>query len=605
MTQKERDEEEKRLLAEQQARLKSTGLGLSQDELQELYRQKYGTQYATAANAAGVTVPNNGLLMTNDERKAVLNEMANPTGTGVKSAVDNTTTKNITNSPAVPINVTGNTEKTQGAKDAFTNLTTFGTNKLPENPTGVTANGNKLPEMATQELSPQDAALEQALEQIEFSTPDVPTSDLSGLPTYTASAVQARQYAYNPLTYDGYRGTVSSPIAGVDQETYDKMFTPFEESQAYRDAMAYADGLLQKLNTGRTQYTDELDSLIKDYKNRGSFEYDPNSDMLYQNYLTAMQNAGQMAMKDTMGQAAALTGGYGSSYSTAAANGAYNNYLQTANDNLVNFYNMAMDKYKLDQDKDLQAIELTKLQDDTVYDRLRDAYSANANRAESIYAKDYQTYADSINQANKAAAMMQNDYWTGEELAQNVELANASNQLNYAKLNENALQYAQDETNAEKWREYQSLMDAAQMENDEKWKQWEAEFKTSEAQRDQDNLDRSYNASKSSSSSSGEAMTGKQKMDMMDDLNGVASANNMDALFSRLYQYQTAYGFDMDYAESIWNAVTKGMSTSYEKVEDKVGKKNDMWRDNNGNLYDYATMYERYLKGLLGDDFGF
>lgn len=574
MTQKERDEEEKRLLAEQQARLKSTGLGLSQDELQELYRQKYGTQYATAANAAGVTVPNNGLLMTSAERKAVLNEMANPTGTGIKSAVDNTTTKNITNSPAVPINVTGNTEKTQGAKDAFTNLTTLGTYKLPENPTGVTANGNKLPEMATQELSPQDAALEQALEQIEFSTP-------------TASNIQARQYEYNPLTYDGYRGTTESPIAGVQQDVYNKMFTPFEESQAYRDAMAYADGLLQKLNTGRTQYTDELDSLIKDYKNRGSFEYDPNSDMLYQNYLTAMQNAGQMAMKDTMGQAAALTGGYGSSYSTAAANGAYNNYLQTANDNLVNFYNMAMDKYKLDQDKDLQAIELTKLQDDTVYDRLKDAYSANANRAESIYAKDYQTYADSINQANKAAAMMQNDYWTGEQMAQNVELANATNQLNYAKLNENALQYAQDETDAEKW------------------KQWEAEFKTSEAKRDQDNLDRSYNASKSSSSSSSEAMTGKQKMDMMDDLNSVASANNMDALFSRLYQYQTAYGFDMDYAESIWNAVTKGMSSSYEKVEDKVGKKNDMWRDNNGNLYDYATMYERYLKGLLGDDFGF
>lgn len=597
-------------------------MGLTKDKMQEeLLKKKLKQEGYSTEAVEGLISPKNigqysadSILYngtstskgTSDAWAKMANGLASNVGigNGLLNLPTKTETKTATTTtPNAPS--ANQSANTQAAKDVFTNLQNFGTYKLPENPTGVTANGKKLPEIETQQITPQDAAIEQALEQIELSTPDVPTSDLSGLPTYTASAVQARQYEYNPLTYDGYRGTISSPIAGVDQETYDKMFTPFEESQSYRDAMAYADGLLQKLNTGRTQYTDELDSLIKDYKNRGSFEYDPNSDMLYQNYLTAMQNAGQMAMKDTMGQAAALTGGYGSSYSTAAANGAYNNYLQTANDNLVNFYNMAMDKYKLDQDKDLQAIELTKLQDDTSYGRLKDAYSANANRAESIYAKDYQTYADSINQANKAAAMMQNDYWTGEEMAQNVELANATNQLNYDKLNENALQYAQDETNAEKWREYQSLMDAAQMENDEKWKQWEAEFKTSEAQRDQDNLDRSYNASKSSSTSSSEAMTGKQKMDMMDDLNGVASANNMDALFSRLYQYQTAYGFDMDYAESIWNAVTKGMSTSYEKVEDKVGKKNDKWRDNNGNLYDYATMYERYLKGLLGDDFGF
>lgn len=100
-----------------------------------------------------------------------------------------------------------------------------------------------------------------------------------------------------------------------------------------------------ELSKIKTPVDDPLKMIINDYMNRDSFSYDPNSDMLYQNYLSAMQNAGQMAMKDTMGQAAALTGGYGSTYATAAGQGAYNNYLQNANDNLADYYNIAMNKY--------------------------------------------------------------------------------------------------------------------------------------------------------------------------------------------------------------------------------------------------------------------
>jgi len=131
----------------------------------------------------------------------------------------------------------------------------------------------------------------------------------------------------------------------------------------------YIEELIEKIRSGRTSYSDRLDNLINDYMNRERFSYDPNADMLYQNYLAAMQNAGKMAMKDTMGQASMLTGGYGSSYATAAANGAYNNYLQKANDALPDYYNIAANAYEREGDDLLSQIKLLQNQDNDEYNR--------------------------------------------------------------------------------------------------------------------------------------------------------------------------------------------------------------------------------------------
>ena len=58
--------------------------------------------------------------------------------------------------------------------------------------------------------------------------------------------------------------------------------------------------------------------------NRSPFTYDMNEDMLYQQYKDSYTRQGKLAMQDTMGQAAALTGGYGNSYATTAGQQTYN-----------------------------------------------------------------------------------------------------------------------------------------------------------------------------------------------------------------------------------------------------------------------------------------
>ena len=50
-------------------------------------------------------------------------------------------------------------------------------------------------------------------------------------------------------------------------------------------------------------------------------------------------------MQDTMGQAAALTGGYGSSYAQTAGQQTYQNYMQQLQEQLPELYNMELQRY--------------------------------------------------------------------------------------------------------------------------------------------------------------------------------------------------------------------------------------------------------------------
>lgn len=64
----------------------------------------------------------------------------------------------------------------------------------------------------------------------------------------------------------------------------------------------------------QSRWDDELTSLYDQIRNRKKFSYDMGTDPLYQQYREQYQRLGRLAMQDTMGQAAALTGGYGSTY---------------------------------------------------------------------------------------------------------------------------------------------------------------------------------------------------------------------------------------------------------------------------------------------------
>lgn len=117
----------------------------------------------------------------------------------------------------------------------------------------------------------------------------------------------------------------------------------------------------------------QLNDIFGKIQNREKFSYDVNADPLYQNYKDQYIQGGKLAMKDTMGQAAALTGGYGNTYGQQVGQQAYDAYLQNLSAVIPELYGVAYKKYQdeVDQMKDLYG--MVGAQRDAEYGRYRDA----------------------------------------------------------------------------------------------------------------------------------------------------------------------------------------------------------------------------------------
>ena len=101
----------------------------------------------------------------------------------------------------------------------------------------------------------------------------------------------------------------------------------------------------QKPGAYQSQWQQTLNDTISKIQNREKFTYDVNADALYQQYKDRYIQQGQQAMMDTMGQAAALTGGYGNSYAQSVGQQTYQGYLQGLNDKIPELYQLALDQY--------------------------------------------------------------------------------------------------------------------------------------------------------------------------------------------------------------------------------------------------------------------
>lgn len=121
----------------------------------------------------------------------------------------------------------------------------------------------------------------------------------------------------------------------------------------YGNQSAYDNAMNAILNRGEFSYANQsaYDKAMNDILNRKDFSYDLNGDMLYQQYKDNYKSQGNMAMMDTMGQAAAMTGGYGNSYAQTVGQQTYQGYLQNLNNMIPELYQMALDRYNSEGDR--------------------------------------------------------------------------------------------------------------------------------------------------------------------------------------------------------------------------------------------------------------
>ena len=122
----------------------------------------------------------------------------------------------------------------------------------------------------------------------------------------------------------------------------------------------------------------ELERLYAAITGRPAFSYDPASDPVYNSYAQSYRRRGRLAMRDTMGQAAALTGGYGSSYAQSVGQQQYDSYLQSLGEALPELYGMAWQRYNAEGDALKTAWVLGSERSEVRRERVREAAEREA-----------------------------------------------------------------------------------------------------------------------------------------------------------------------------------------------------------------------------------
>ena len=230
-------------------------------------------------------------------------------------------------------------------------------------------------------------------------------------------------------TTQNYKGSYATrnTLPGYSDYTAGRLGN-LERGYSPSGAVSQAKAYLQQVQSRRpgayqSRWDAELDSLYDQITNRKPFQYDLNQDALYQQYKEQYQRLGRTAMQDTMGQAASLTGGYGSTYAEQVGQQTYNAYIQSLNDIVPELYDRAYGRYQ-DEGQDLynryglvsdrESMDYSKYRDTVsdYYNDLADARSAY----DSEWNKDYTQWSDQLSYWQQKAAQEQ-AYWQSQQKA--------------------------------------------------------------------------------------------------------------------------------------------------------------------------------------------
>lgn len=215
---------------------------------------------------------------------------------------------------------------------------------------------------------------------------------------------------------------LGSSLLGVSDNTAQKLAeyqAGYQEGERVQNAYNEYNQLKQNAPQAYVSpYQAQLDDIYAKITNRTPFKYNLNGDMLYQNAKEQYQQLGKQAMVDTIGQATQLTGGYGNSYAQNAGNQAYQQYLLKLNEQIPDYYRLAMERYNQEGDQLNNQYALARDRENDAYGRYRDTvsdYNNNLEMAYNIYGQerdnDYGQYADALNYWMNQAGAENTDYW--------------------------------------------------------------------------------------------------------------------------------------------------------------------------------------------------
>lgn len=234
--------------------------------------------------------------------------------------------------------------------------------------------------------------------------------------------------------YNNYANTNYSAGAGG-------LGSQIDSAQSRLNSLYNNNNLSQQFKYSKqNQYNDALNAI----SNRKAFSYDLADDQLFQQAKQQYQAMGKTAMADTIGQASAMTGGYGNSYATTAGAQAYNNYLQQLNNSIGDYYAMALSAYNGETDR------LNGVFNAYSADRSTEAneWSNNWNVYNQLYSQYYNQYSDMLNKDMSAWQQKGSNLYNAANLASSQYNTASSNDISTWSTGESmrAEQASQEET---------------------------------------------------------------------------------------------------------------------------------------------------------------
>lgn len=153
-----------------------------------------------------------------------------------------------------------------------------------------------------------------------------------------------------------------------------------------------------------------LDAAWEDLQGQGSFSYRLDEDPLYARYASLYRQWGRAAMEDASGQAAALTGGYGSTYADQAGASAYGDVLRQLGAMAPELYDRARSAYESDRSARESRFSAALRRAEGEQSRYESARSARRQEAADARDFSYREYQDLLDYWLRRAQLENEDY---------------------------------------------------------------------------------------------------------------------------------------------------------------------------------------------------
>lgn len=185
-----------------------------------------------------------------------------------------------------------------------------------------------------------------------------------------------------------------------EKKRYESGYDP-SENKEYQDYLRKLEAAREKKPAYQGLYRQEVKDLYDRLSRREDFSYDIDSDALYRQYRDQYTRQGALAMEDAMGQAQAMTGGYGNSYAQSVGQQTYQRYLGELNSKLPELYSQALERYRQGFSDLQQRYELASAMEQQEYEQHKDALDAYRkdlaflqSQADQAYDRGYQSYLE-------------------------------------------------------------------------------------------------------------------------------------------------------------------------------------------------------------------